>query len=155
MYGGDYWLRAGILASSPFPPAARSRGWLIQEYRYRFNSVRQFRSVVNPAGDSVAYGYNGLGMRVRRTQAGVTTRYLYNGDDLAAELDASGNPIRTYRYWPGIDQPHSMQEWTNGVKGEQHFYALDLPSSNVRGLFYAQSATNTVVSHQYGYGPFG
>jgi RHS repeat-associated protein len=42
-----------------------------------------------------------------------------------------------------------------GVKGQQHFYALDLPGSNVRGLFYAQSATNTVVSHQYGYGPFG
>jgi hypothetical protein len=42
------------------------------------------------------------------------TRYLYAGDDLAAELDASGNPIRMYRYWPGIDRPHSMQEWTKG-----------------------------------------
>jgi RHS repeat-associated protein len=70
---------------------------------------------------------------------------------LAAELDASGNPIRTYRYWPGIDQPHSMVPWVNGQKGTVQFYALDLPSRNVRGLFNASSA----VTARYHYGPFG
>lgn len=79
------------------------------QYRYHWNLLGQLTSVVTSAGDSVAYGYNGLGTRVRRTVAGVTTRYRYDGDDLAAEVDGSGNRIRTYAYWPGIHHPHSKR----------------------------------------------
>ena len=60
-------------------------------------------------------------------------------------------PIRTYRYWLGIDQPHSMVPWVNGQKGTVQYYALELPSTNVRGLFQA----NGTVTAKYEYGPFG
>jgi RHS repeat-associated protein len=44
-----------------------------------------------------------------------------------------------------------MVPWVNGQKGTVEFYALDLPSSNVRGLFNASSA----LTARYEYGPFG
>ena len=44
-----------------------------------------------------------------------------------------------------------MQQWANGQKTDQHFYALDLPASTVRGLFDQSGA----VTQRYGYGPFG
>jgi RHS repeat-associated protein len=44
-----------------------------------------------------------------------------------------------------------MMPWVNGQKGTVQFYALDLPSSSVRGLFNASSA----VTARYHYGTFG
>ena len=44
-----------------------------------------------------------------------------------------------------------MQQWANGQKADQHFYALDLPASTVRGLFDQDGD----VTQRYGYGPFG
>jgi RHS repeat-associated protein len=122
-----------------------------QEVRYVWNSLGQLDSVYTSGTGWVKYGYNALGMRVRRTVGSVTTRYLYDGDDLVAEVDAAGNRIRTYAYWPGIDQPHSMRTWEGGAGGAVHYYALDLPSNDVRGLFNGSGA----VTHRYQYSPFG
>ena len=77
--------------------------------------------------------------------------YVYDGDDLAAEVDANGSRIRTYTYWPGIDQPHSMRSWENGANGAVHYYALDLPSNDARGLFNSSGT----LTHSYQYSPFG
>jgi RHS repeat-associated protein len=120
-------------------------------FEYQWNSLGQLTGVYSPTSGWTYYGYNAMGMRVRRTAGGVTTRYVYDGDDLAAEVDASGNRIRTYTYWPGIDQPHSMRTWENGQNGATYYYALDLPSSTVRGLFN----TSGTVTNRYGYGPYG
>ncbi|HEX2209908.1 MAG TPA: hypothetical protein VHG93_19695 [Longimicrobium sp.] len=128
---------------------SRTKG--AQTVRYHWNSLRQLTSVVTPAGDSVAYGYNGFGTRVRRTAGGVTTRYVYDHGDLVAEVDDSGNRIRTYTYWPGIDQPHSMRTWENGANGAVHYYAMDLPSNTVRGLFNMSGS----LTHRYDYSPYG
>jgi len=42
---------------------------------------------------------------VRKSAPSGTTRYLWDGDDLVAELDAAGGLVREYAYYPGIDQP--------------------------------------------------
>jgi RHS repeat-associated protein len=123
-----------------------------QTYQYQWNSLGQLTGASTPTVGWIYYGYNGFGVRVRRTTAaGVTTRYLYDGDDLVAEVDASGNRIRTYTYWPGIDQPHSMRTWENGAGGTVHYYALDLPTNTVRGLF----GTSGAITHSYQYSAFG
>ncbi len=122
-----------------------------QQYRYYWNALGQLRSVVTPAGDSVSYGYNGLGTRVRRTLGSSTIRYLYDGDDLAAEVDGSGNRIRSYVYWPGIDRPYAMRTWEGGQNGALYYYALDAPGSTVQGLFN----TAGTITHRYQYTPFG
>jgi RHS repeat-associated protein len=121
-----------------------------QDITYRWNSIGQRTGVNTAATGWVDYYYNGLGERVRRVNAGATTRYLYEGGDLVVELDGSGNRIRHYAYWPGLDQPHSVTTWESGQSGT-YYYALDVPANHVRGLF---SATGT-IKNAYQYRPFG
>jgi RHS repeat-associated protein len=53
---------------------------------------------------SLTYDPNG---RLWQTSGGAngTTRYLYDGDELVAEYDGSGNMLRRYVHGPGADDP--------------------------------------------------
>lgn len=59
-----------------------------------------------PAATShaVTYAYDGDGRRVSKTINGVTTRYLYDGLEILAELDGSNNVLTSATHGPGIDQ---------------------------------------------------
>ncbi len=109
-----------------------------------WNSLGQLDSV-NANGTMVRFGYDGLGRRVRKTVGSTTTTAVYDGVNLFMELDGSGQPLREYTYYPGVDRPHSM---VSG--GAVYYYATDFPG-NVLGLV---SSTNSVVN-QYRYKPFG
>ncbi len=78
------------------------------------------------------FGYDALGRRVRKSVNGASTFTLWGDDDLLAELDASGNRIVEYSYYPGIDRPHSMRR--RGMNDSVYYYATD-HSNNVIGLF--------------------
>ncbi len=109
-----------------------------------WNSLGQLTRVITNA-DTVTYAYDGLGRRVRRQQGKVVTQSLYDGDDLRMELDGSGNPVREYMHFPGVDQPHSMR-----AGGQVYYYAMEQPG-HVIGLF---NSSNQVVS-RYEYTDFG
>ena len=80
---------------------------------------------------------------------GSVVRYLYDGDDLLAELDgATGQTIREYTYYPGVDQPHSVRSWPNG--GATYYYATDNPG-HVVGLIDGASQ----MAAEYHYSPWG
>ena len=96
---------------------------------------------------TITYGYDGLGRRVRRTVDGVTTRYLYDGEDLVMEMDGAGAAVREYTYYPGTDRPYSMRRSSDGAV---FYYVLDQPG-HVVGLV---DASNQVVN-QYRYDPWG
>jgi RHS repeat-associated protein len=113
------------------------------QYLY-WNAVGQLDSV-RTNGVKVAYGYNAYGVRIRRTQGSTTTYSIYDGDDLLAEVDAAGNPIREYTCFPGVDQPHSVR-----VGAQAYDYALD-ELGNVVGLY---DCAGTPVN-QYAYTPYG
>ena len=49
-----------------------------------------------------------LGKRLSKTVNGVTTRFLYDGDDLIEETDGTGTIQATYVFGPGIDEPLTM-----------------------------------------------
>lgn len=72
--------------------------------------------------------------------------YVYDGDDLALEVDGSGNLLRQYTYFPGIDRPHSMFD----ENGTVYYYAADYPG-HVAGLFNASGN----VANRYRYSPWG
>lgn len=116
------------------------------DQRLYWNSLGQLDSVTTN-GVKVAYGYNGLGQRVRRTQGSTTTRMLYDGDDLLMDLDASGNPLREYTYYPGIDDPHSV--YKPGTGGA-YYYSSDYP-----GSVYALTNPSGTVVARYDYAEFG
>jgi RHS repeat-associated protein len=110
-----------------------------------WNSLGQLTSVTTN-GATVQYGYNGFGERVYRSSSAGVVRYIYNGNDLALEVDGSGNRLREYTYFPGIDHPHSMID----ASGNVYYYVTGQPGE-VLGL--VNSSGNLV--NQYRYTPWG
>jgi RHS repeat-associated protein len=111
-----------------------------------WNSLGQMTGAWRHQRGTVGYGYDASGRRVRRTAPdGTITRYLYDGDDLLMELNAAGQPIRTYTYYPGVDRPHSVQ-----MNGQTYYYAMEEPG-HVKALI---DASNDVAT-RYDYTPWG
>jgi RHS repeat-associated protein len=96
-------------------------------------------------GATTTYGYDAFGRRVRKTTPSGTSKYLYDGDNLFMELDGSGNPVREYTYYPGVDNPHSVRQ------GGQMYYYLTESLGSVIGM--VNSAGQVV--NEYKYGPWG
>ncbi|HEX6041486.1 RHS repeat-associated core domain-containing protein [Longimicrobium sp.] len=124
-------------------------GW---DQALTWNSLGQLTGVSRTGAASVTYAYDGFGRRVKRTDAstGAVTHFIYDGDDLALEVDGAGNLVREYTYYPGTDRPHSMRQWANGAGGAVYYYVTQEPG-HVQALV---SATDTLVN-QYRYTPFG
>lgn len=66
------------------------------EVHYHYDSADQLVRVTTPAVTWQA-DYDALGRRTRKTCAGRTTEYFWNGDQLGAEIDADGR-LRLYVY---------------------------------------------------------
>ncbi len=93
------------------------------------------------AGGYSAYAYDDAGRRIsKRKPDGTTIYYVYAGDMLAQELDASGAVLASYTY-NGLDRPITM--WRGG---QTYSYLLDRLGS-VRGL--TDEAGNLVASYRY------
>ena len=83
-------------------------------------------------GDSVAFAYDPLGRVVRRSVNGtVTANFLWEGDNLHAELNATGTTrLGEYSYY-GMDNLHAFIPWT---QGSTTYYAHRDQTGSVRGL---------------------
>ena len=95
----------------------------------------------------VEFTYDPFGRRIRKTsaQAGVVI-YVYDGDDVIEELDASGTLQARFTHGPGIDEPLAMYR-----DDETHFYHAD-------GLGSITSLTDDPggeVEGRYAYDSFG
>lgn len=117
----------------------------VSDERFAWNSLGELEAMWRVGGDSTAYGYDGMGRRVRKTRNGMTTKYVYDAQHVIAETDGAGNVTRDYTYYAGVDRPHSMR-----VNGQRYYYVAD-KEGNVRGL--VDSAGQ--VSNRYAYTPFG
>jgi len=118
----------------------------VDDVTLAWNSLGQLASGWRHQRGSFAYGYDPLGRRVRRTGTnGIVTYYLYDGDDLLLEANASGYRIRQYTHSPGVDQPLSLH-----TGGATYYYGSESPG-HVSGLV---NAANQVVS-LYRYNPWG
>ena len=116
-----------------------------------WNALGQLTGVMRVGVGSVTYGYDGYGRRVKRTDAaGAVTHFIYDGDDLALEVDGAGNLLREYTYYPGIDQPHGMRQWAGGAGGASYYYVLQQPG-HVKGLVNL----NDQLVNEYRYTLFG
>ncbi len=116
---------------------------------YYWNSIGELDSVKTLRSgvvDSVSFGYDGFGRRVRKSHIGHTLRYVYNGDDVMAEIDsATGAAVRVYTYY-GPDVPHSVTK-----QGKTEYYLQDFAAGHVVALI----DSNRVVRERYRYGPWG
>lgn len=112
---------------------------------FTWNGNSQLAGVANPDGTTTSYQYDALGRRVAITEAGQTTRYIYDGDNIAYEYDGTGSLAASYVFLPGADQPLEM------VRGSQRSYYIQDGNSNVVAL--TDGSGNTTATYRYD--PFG
>jgi len=92
------------------------------------------------AGIEASFAYDVFGRRVRKTVDGVTTQYLYDGPDVAAEI-RDGVTLPYFRLL-GVDTPVA--------RGVDEIYLTD-----ALGTVIATSDAAGRVMTQYSYSPFG
>jgi RHS repeat-associated protein len=143
---GDYQLEYDADGNLTRKYKLSGSGERVWDQTLSWNSIGQLTTVTTN-GSTVSFGYDGWGRRVRKTGPSGMARYLWDGDDLFAEVDATGNRVAEYTYYPGIDQPHSMRR-SGG--GQLYYYATERPGHVVALL----DASGSVVDH-YEYSPFG
>jgi RHS repeat-associated protein len=112
---------------------------------FDWNALGELVSVTRD-GQVTTFGYDGWGRRVRKTGPAGQTRYLWDGQNVFADLDSTGTTIRRqYFYFPGLDHPYAVV-----TGGATYYYALERPN-HVAGLI---DQTGHAVN-KYVYGPFG
>lgn len=90
-----------------------SQGWR----RYAYDAEN--RLIAASGGGSAALGYDPLGRLYETSGSAGTIRYLYDGDALVAEYDASGTLLRRYTHGPGTDEPllwHEGSAYTSATR---------------------------------------
>lgn len=86
---------------------------------YAYDSENRMISAATPLHNA-AYQYDYCGRRISKTVDGISTYYLYDGDQIIAEYNSSNQLTRKYVYGPDIDEPVAM------ITAEHiYYYAFD------------------------------
>jgi RHS repeat-associated protein len=112
--------------------------------RNQLTKVEYFASAAAAASRTLTFTYDPLGRRASKTDSGVLQKFVYDGYDLLAALDAGNTTLLTNIMGPGIDDPLAT---TTG--GGVRYYHTDHIGSVV-ALSDASSVTT-----RFGYDPYG
>ncbi|KRA61695.1 hypothetical protein ASD79_06155 [Caulobacter sp. Root655] len=99
-------------------------------------------------GASATLSYDPLGRLAVTTINSVVTRFVYDGDQLTAEYDGSGNLLRRYLHGPGVDDP---LVWFEGADLSAPRYL----HADRQGSIVGWSDASGVSQAVYTYGPYG
>ncbi|MEO5731372.1 MAG: RHS domain-containing protein, partial [Byssovorax sp.] len=80
-----------------------------KRWGYAWDHAGQLRAVTRPDGEKVTLAYDPLGRRVRKTFAGKTTEYGWDGNDLVHEI-TEGRETVTWEMEPGTFAPLAKVE---------------------------------------------
>jgi YD repeat-containing protein/YVTN family beta-propeller protein len=81
---------------------------------YTYDAENQLVRVDRP-GTIAEYRYDALGRRIAKVVNGVSTRFVYDNEDMVAEVDTGGSVRALYAHGPGIDEPLAMFRSMPGV----------------------------------------
>jgi RHS repeat-associated protein len=158
---GDFWVgtNGGMTSVSSYDYDAAGcltnlNGVVSLEWdeRYRLKAVSSQQS-------AVSYTYDVLGRRVSCTVAegqdlGTTNvvHYVYDGNQVVADLDENGDLLRTYVWGGGIDNLLSMTIYTNGgAQASATYYAI---KDHLNSVIALVDDTGSVVE-SYDYDAYG
>jgi hypothetical protein len=100
-------------------------------------------------GASATLAYDPVGRLYELAPSGgTTTRFLYDGADLIAEYDTSGNVLRRYVHGPGTDEPAIWYEGASTV-GNQYYLLADERGSII-AVTQGASVLSTATYDAYG-----
>ncbi|MEK7689647.1 MAG: RHS repeat-associated core domain-containing protein, partial [Bdellovibrionota bacterium] len=106
-----------------------------------YDSGSRMVEVDGPSGVIATYKHDPLGRRVEKNVGGTITRYVYDGQNILATLDASNNLIALFTNGPGIDSPLIMRRG-----GQDYFFHADALGSVVA---LTNSNGNIVETYEY------
>jgi RHS repeat-associated protein/uncharacterized repeat protein (TIGR01451 family) len=112
---------------------------------YTWNAFGQLTAIHDGNGTSTTYRYDALGRRIEVDANGQTTRYVYNGTNIALEYNGSNALVASYTDGLGDNAPLEM------VRSGQPYYYLTDAEGSVTAL---TSASGSVVD-TYTYDTFG
>lgn len=104
---------------------------------------------VDEAFDLVQYGYNVSGRRVSRTNGTNVEQYVYDGNQVDADIDAEGTLLRSYIWGSGIDNLLALTVYTNGATNT--YYAL----TDQQGTVHALVDGAGTIAERYDYDAWG
>ncbi|MCK6592809.1 MAG: RHS domain-containing protein, partial [Polyangiaceae bacterium] len=78
-------------------------------WRYAWDQDGQLQEVTRPDGQKVTFAYDALGRRVKKSFAGKTTTYVWDGDDLVHEVIENAALV-TWVFEPGTFAPLAKVE---------------------------------------------
>jgi len=111
------------IVSASSAPSARKLTW---------NAQRQLVSVSTNGVFAESYAYDALGRRVSTTDSGGTVFHVYDGDECVADVDASGNPLRSYLWGQGVDNLLAVTVFSPSATNT--YYAVKDHLSSVHAL---------------------
>jgi RHS repeat-associated protein len=115
---------------------------------YTWNDFGQLRSVSRTGrAQPTTFRYDGFGRRIQKTSIDGTVNYIWDGQQITAEVDTNGVTQQSYSYNPGVDQPRTV------AAGGQVYFMSTEPGGDVNGLFL-RGAVDTVKA-QYAYSAWG
>lgn len=114
-----------------------------------WNLPGQLLAVTNNGVLAESYTYDPLGRRLSTTTDGTTVYHAYDGIQCVADLDASGNQIRSYTWGQGIDNLLAMTVY--GASETNTFFAIKDHLGSVQALVNSQGQ----VVESYKYDAFG
>ena len=89
--------------------------------------------------DEVSYGFDALGRRISRTENGSTVRFVYNGENVWADVNESGDAVARYLFGNNIDENIARIR-----AGERTVWYLVDRQNSVR---YLSDSTGSVLNH--------
>lgn len=111
---------------------------------YYYDEESRLTQVTNPLGQATRYTYDGDGKRLRLQDVTGTTVFVYDGNEVVAEIDPTGTLKVAYTRLPG---GRLVSQWQGG---ETFWYHLDGLGSTM-----ALTDESGKVRNRYGYDEYG
>ena len=114
-------------------------------YAYDFRSQMTFLSDTNAM--TYSFEFDGDGNRIRANRGGcLTSRYVYDGEDVVLEINGSNQVVHAYVNGLGIDQKIERIAFVNGTQGARLVYHTDALGSVAT---MTDNAEQTAKSYSY------
>jgi RHS repeat-associated protein len=102
-----------------------ANGNLTSDGSTMFTYDAENRLVSASGAKNAALTYDPQGRLSTITSAGVTTRFVYDGDRLVAEYDSGGNMLRRYVHTNGVDEPIMQIEGATTADAAKRYLVSD------------------------------
>ncbi len=112
---------------------------------YTWDSLDRLIQITFPDTSTATYAYDTFGRRIEKNVNGTVTRYLYDGWDILAEFDGTGNLLAKYSHGPYVDHPLVMER-----AGQTYYFHAAQDGS----ISHVTDAAGAVVN-DYIYDAFG